>query len=367
MRTTFISITLAGAATTITALGMLHASTPAHAYNLNNARSGSSTTMYLDPAVQGAMPSHYTALHNAAAKLNANPSNMRFSLVNDNDAVVANNNGESEVAFTSNNTKLCGSLACAWSWSSGGTLVESDVYFDIDYDWTTTDAKADSVAYTGSGYRPLLNTALHEFSHALGLGHEGDVFNVLGNAWNVVSTNGASTESVISEDVSNGLIAHYGQRPSVNEDLSLYHWEWSANINGYSRHARTPITGPSGAALSSAPESNPSLNEPAYYVSSGQTLEVTQTAENRGTTQLVTIKWYLSTNSTITTSDTVLATSALNKGRNGPFTWTRSLSLPGGLVAGTRYWVGAIIDSEGVLAEQNEINNAMYVAEVVIQ
>ena len=338
----------------------------AEAYNLNSARAGTTTTLNLYPWVQILLPNHYTALQNAAAKINANRSDMRFLLVNDNDLIVASNNGESEVTFATGAALLCSSIACTLNWKSGGLIDESDVYFDSSYTWITTDAKADSVAYGGST-RPVLNTALHEFAHTMGLGHEADVFNVLGNAWNVVNTNGDSTESVISEDTNNGLVAHYGQRASVTQDLSIYHWEWSGSTNGYSNHARVPIEDTLGVELSAAPESNPSLNEPAYYANSGQTIALTQTAENRGTFQSVTVKWFLSTNSTISTSDTLLASSTLNKGNSDPFTWTRNVNLPGGLVPGTRYWVGVIIDSQDVVAEQNESNNAAYLAEIVIQ
>lgn len=339
----------------------------AEAYDLNNPRGGNSTTLYLDPNVQVTLPDHYAKLQNAASKLDANPSSMRFSLVNDNDFTVALNNGESEVALVAAAVNPCGSIACTFNWSAGGIIVESDVFFDLGHPWATTDAKADSVAYDPGDGRPILNTALHEFGHALGLGHEDQYFQVMGNAWNVVSTNGTSTESVISEDSSNGLIAHYGLRANVNQDLSLYHWEWAGASGAYSTHARTPIQDGSGAALAAAPKLDPSLNEPAYYVSSGQTIKVRQTAENRGTSQTVTIKWYLSSNSTLTTGDTLLATSSITKGRSVPFTWDRNVTLPGNLPLGSRWWVGAIIDSEGVLAEQNEINNAVYIAEVVVQ
>lgn len=363
MRTKLITAALGA----LTAAALFQAPSSAEAYNLNNPRTGSTTTLKLYPWIQIILPGHYTALQNAAAKLNANRSNMRFSLINDDDLVVAGGNGESEVTLTTGGALPCGSIACTFNWSSGGNIIESDVYFDSSYAWVTTDAKADSVAYKSGAKRPLLNTALHEFSHALGMGHEANVFNVLGNAWNVVNTNSGSTESVISEDTNNGLVAHYGQRVSVSQDLSVYHWEWASSSNGYSNHARVPLTNLGGAVLSSAPASDPTLNEPAYYASSAQTIKVRQTAENRGTYQSVTVKWFLSTNSLITTSDTLLASTPLNKGTGGPFTWTRNVTLPGGLVAGTRYWVGVIVDSEDVVAEQNESNNAAYLAEIVIQ
>mgnify|MGYP000060577235 CR=1 FL=1 len=360
MRTKLLTLSLS---TSILALAL--ASPSVDAYTLNNPRGGNSTVLYLDPNVAVTMPDHYTKLQDAAVKLNANPSNMRFSLLLDNDLVFAKNNGESEVSFSSDTTLLCGSRACAHNISSGGVLIESDVYFDINHDWATTDAKADSLAYDSSEGRPLINTAMHEFNHTIGMGHEDQYFQIMGNAWNVVNTNGSSTELVISEDTANGLVAHYGLRPDVNEDLSLYHWEQvSASAGGYSQHGRLPLESAPGVLLQTTTPFDPNLDEPAYLASSGQTILVWQTAENRGTSQTVTIKWYLSGDANITTLDTQLASSSITLSRNTPYTWDRSVTLPN-LVPGKRYWVGAIIDTANVVAEQNEINNAIYVAEIV--
>jgi hypothetical protein len=49
-----------------------------------------------------------------------------------------------------------------------------------------------------------------------------------------------------------------------------------------------------------------------------------------------------------------------------PYTWERTVTLPGNLNSGQVYWVGAVIDTAGVLSESNESNNAAYVAEVKI-
>ena len=331
-----------------------------------NIQPAGTTTLLLNPWVEILLPGHFDALHSAAAKLNANPSSQRFSLINDNDVSFAVGNGESEVNFTNDPVLLCGSIACETTIGGGGLISESDVNFSASYAWTLDDLKANNVAYNGPA-RPLLNTAIHEFSHSMGLGHEGNVYNILGNAWNVLNTNGAVTETVISEDTSQGLVTAYGLRANVNEDLSVYHWEWAATgPNGGSQHARTPILDGSGAALAAAPVSDPVLAEPAWFVSNGQTIQVRQTAENRGTTQTVTIRWYLSTNATITTGDTQIASSSITMGRNTPFTWNRTITLPSNLASGDRYWVGAVIDTGNVLAEQNEINNAAYIAEIEI-
>jgi hypothetical protein len=339
----------------------------ANAYVLNaSLRPAGTTTLLLNPWVELLLPDYFDALEDADAKMDVNPSNQRFSLINDNDVAFSVGNGESEVNFTTDPALLCGSIGCTTTISLGGVIIESDVNFSSSYAWTVDDLKANSKAYNGPA-RPLLNTALHEFSHAMGLDHEGTMFNILGNAWTVVNTNGSVTETVISEDTSEGLIAAYGLRASVSQDLSLYHWEWSGTgAGGSSIHARTPILDAGGAALAAAPASDPVMLEPAWYVSNGQTIQIRQTAENRGTSQTVTIKWYMSTNSTITTFDTELASSSIAIGRNTPYTWNRTLTLPNTLNSGDRRWVGAIIDTAGIVAEQNEINNAIYVAEIEV-
>ena len=195
------------------------------------------------------------------------------------------------------------------------------------------------------------------------MAHEDDLFQIMGQAWNVVNTNGSVTETVMSADTSEGLVVQYGLRAAALEDLSLYHWEWSGASGGYSQHARTPLKSAAGVPLVPLGGGG----EPRYSIAAGTTIQVRQTAENRGrTTQNVTIKWYVSTNDLITTADTVLATSSINIARAFPFTWDRTVTLPNNLISGEDYWVGAIIDTAGVLAEHNEINNAIYVAEIEI-
>jgi len=288
---------------------------------------------------------------------------MRFTLANDNDVYQDPNNGESEAGFTSDASRLCGSLACTTVWSTAGTITETDVWFDVDYDWTLNDYKYDSVAYDPAMYRPLVNTAIHEFTHTLGMAHESGYFQVMGNAWNVVSTNGDYTESVISEDTTKGLRDLYGPRGWQNEDLSLYHWELAGASGAYSTHGRTDLSYPGGVPI---PQLIGTL-EPVYRVAAGDTIKVEQTAENRGSnTQTVKIRWYVSTDSLITTSDDLIASSNITVAVNTPFTWKRRVTLPGTLVSGQRYWIGAIIDADGVLSEQNEINNAIYIAELSI-
>src|ERR1051325_7246364 len=107
MRLTQLMIGSIAAACALAAAGR-----PAHAYQMTSATlPGASHTVYLNPAVPVVMPDHYTALQNAAMKLDANASAMRFTLAIDDDVTQATNNGESEVDFVVNGTATCGFLA----------------------------------------------------------------------------------------------------------------------------------------------------------------------------------------------------------------------------------------------------------------
>lgn len=336
----------------------------ADAYVMRSAtHSGSTHTVYLNPWIQILMPSSYDRLQDAASKVNANASALRFTLANDNDIVQANNNGESEADIIDTAT-VCSSIACAFVWSSGGNIIETDAYFDIDYGWELSDTKTLSKAYVSWEQRPLVNTAIHEFSHTLGVKHESDVFQIMGNAWNVVNTNSGVTETVISEDTTRGLVSVYGQRSATVEDLSVYHWQWASASGAYSTHERTPVTEVGGGALTDVSGGG----EPAYEVNNGQQIRVTQTVENRGkTNHTVKVRWYVSTNDLITSYDTLVATSTLTKARNGPYTWDRTITLPSNLISGEDYWIGLIVDADDTVSEMNEINNAAYLAELVVR
>jgi subtilase family serine protease len=108
--------------------------------------------------------------------------------------------------------------------------------------------------------------------------------------------------------------------------------------------------------------------EPEYEVSAGQTIQVEQTVENHGTMfHTAAVKWYVSENDYLSKDDTLIASSSLDKATNGPFTWTRTVTLPSNLVSGTTYWIGVVIDPDDVIGERNEVNNATYIAAITVQ
>jgi len=355
----------------IIAITLVMFSSPAFAFNMRTATlPTNSHTLYLNPWVQLLMPDHYAILQQAADIVDGNASQMRFTMANDDDTSISTGNGESEIDFTSDAVALCGRTGCTHVLTDGaGSIVETDVFFDVDADWLLNDTKTLSMAYDPNGTRPLLNVAVHEFLHALGAEHESDVYNIMGVEWNVVSTNGEHTETMVSEDTTQGLISVYGARGGVTstiEDLSVTHWKWlMAGAAGYSRHTRCLLHTSTGGALTLLSTAD---EEPEYQVSAGQTIEVEQTVENHGTTfHTVDVKWYVSENDYISKYDTLIASSSLDKATNGPFTWTRTVTLPSNLVSGTTYWIGVVVDPDDVLGERNEVNNATYIAAVTVE
>ena len=75
---------------------------------------------------------------------------------------------------------------------------------------------------------------------------------------------------------------------------------------------------------------------------------------------------YLSTDSTITTSDTLLGTfSSPSLGAGGSDSESIALSLPTNLTAGT-YYLGVIADYNGQISESNETNNASNAIPIIV-
>ena len=200
----------------------------------------------------------------------------------------------------------------------------ADVLFNNQYTWTTGSRPWT----TGAPYE--LNTvAIHEFGHALGLSHE--------NRW-VATMNCIyhANYQLIHGDDRAGCRHIY---PSGSQtDISLTNW--TKNDNSCATAARL-VNGPTSATA-------------------GQVVSTEWVLDNLGTTGVTyDVRWYLSTNSTITTSDTVLST---NSGAwiSGPgsLTFTKNLTIPASTSPGT-YWIGLIVDYNNLVAESNEGNNAL--------
>lgn len=108
------------------------------------------------------------------------------------------------------------------------------------------------------------------------------------------------------------------------------------------------------------------LGVPSRLVS-GQTISVPVAIRNQGTGAAgkFYIGLYLSTDSTITTSDTFLGEEYLSSLAAGAQrSYTTSITLPAN-ISGT-YYIGAVVDSKGTIAESDETNNSFEVGPIAV-
>jgi Ca2+-binding RTX toxin-like protein len=119
------------------------------------------------------------------------------------------------------------------------------------------------------------------------------------------------------------------------------------------------------AGSSSPPPSGPDLTVSNFALIAGTTasFQVNNIGTDAGAS---TTGVYLSTDSAITTSDTLIgshSTPSLAAGTSDPE--STSLSFPSNLAPGT-YYIGALADSGNVVAESNEANNASNIVPVIL-
>lgn len=297
------------------------------------------------------------ALTESVSKWNSNPSKFFFNLtVDDPDTEVGN--GENEVWFTNDDNVLNGMPAkTAISWDIGCNVTEVDTVFDNRLPYTPFTNKSTLGAYGGSS-RPFQTTASHELGHALLLDHENRFYNIMGEDFTHLHTNAGVAKTYPGEDASNGAVFLYGLFSTPLNDLSVSHWKLSGKTGGYSLHGRTQIFDTSEAVLSSYNDAG----EPRYYVNRGQQVQVELTYENNGAEKkTVNFGHYISTNQDITTFDTLIRESSLTLGRDTPLTTRHIVTIPSSLAPG-KYYIGAIVDKNNVVSEQDETNNSTYIA-----
>ncbi len=218
--------------------------------------------------------------------------------------------------------------------SSGGALAVTLSYYNASGDATGFYIRYYGGTYTfslspsGSTF-DLQGIATHELGHALGLGH--DTNDAAATMWYAVSPGTAGTAlRTLELNDRLGAQALYGvAAPAV--DLA------PASASGPSTVA------PGGAAA------------------------VTGTLGNSGAgpAPASTLSVVLSTNTTITLSDTLIGSTSVTVPAASVQAFSVSAFVPAGLAPGT-YWLGVIADSAGVIAESDEGNNALAGAQVTV-
>jgi hypothetical protein len=136
-------------------------------------------------------------------------------------------------------------------------------------------------------------------------------------------------------------------------------------VNGYSLHGRTNVFSEGGGVL---PNDTPTGGEIFFEVSPGDTVDVEFTFENNGSTgQRPMVAYFLSSNSTITTGDTLLERVQFTVSRNFPLVRKETVTIPSSVEKGETWFLGVIVDPSDRILEWNESNNATYVQLSIVE
>lgn len=306
-----------------------------------------------------------TALGQTITQFNKNPSKIRFSMQYD-DTSVGLDNGQNEVWWSS----TISAPAVAYTWSScrwffgwSNNIRESDVVFKNTVSYTPGDeygirGDIDNLIYYGGSRRPFKTTALHEFGHAAGLGHENGRYSIMGSDFTHIHANHVYALPYMGEDANYGLMQLYGKNGGNVEDVGIVHWKYSGASGAYSTHTRTKLYNTSGVELPYTVVDG--LRR--YNVNKGQQVRLELTYENNGkSSQVPTIYYYVSTNRFISVADTMIASTAFTLNPEGSvYTSARTVTIPSSLNSGQNYWIGAVIDPNNTIAEVESGNNATY-------
>jgi len=143
-----------------------------------------------------------TAVRNAANSWSQiNPSGLRLSYSGSTSMTTYSYNGLNTVCWE--NQGAISTLATAWIWYSGNTILETDMVFNDYHNWSTS----------GSNY-DIETVALHEFGHWVGLDH---------SSTGIMYAYYSGIQRTIDSDARNGFTAMYGggeQIPSIELDRS---------------------------------------------------------------------------------------------------------------------------------------------------
>lgn len=298
--------------------------------------------------------SYRSALGTIVARFNANPSDFWFTQRYD-DSSCSFMNTQSEVWFT-DDSDYDPAVTHWWIDIFTNRTVEADVVFYNGEAYTTSMNKTSLIPFGGSS-RPFQTTALHEYGHVAGLGHESDEYNIMGDDWTHIHCNGSTARSYLGEDAADGLIHLYTTEDDRDsQDVSVSLFKYLGRNGEYSTHTKCVMYSAGGTVLPSTGFNG----QRRYAVNNGQQVRFEYTLENSGeSTKTGRIGFYLSTNSTITTADRLVATRTFSLTRDDVVTQYSTLTIPSDLISGTTYYLGAIIDDDGLIVETDE-SNAMY-------
>ena len=320
------------------------------------------TTQIRFSSVSFPVGSYRDGLDTAIDRWNENPSDFDFTN-SFGDTSIDFSNDQSEAWFTSDNDYDPAMAVVRYkgiTFCSNPRIVEADILFYSNEDYTSSMSTTSLLEYdtndNGISARPFQTTAVHELGHALGLEHENDEYNVMGQDWTHVHVNGSTARAYAGEDACDGAIDLYG---SIDvEDLSVAHWKWDGRSGEYSVHSHTELFSSSGIAPL---DSDPYGEWLEYHAHPGQTIQVELTYENNGQSDHdIDVGIYLSGNDLITTADPRLGGFGITLSRGNVSTLKTAVTIPADKPLGD-YWIGAVVDEDDIVTEVTESNNATWI------
>ena len=281
---------------------------------------------------------------------------------------ILNDNGDSSWSTTNTQNEIYhdtshATAQCSLYYNTSScTVIATDIRFG-DEPWVTGN-DSNHWPYdnsTATGGRSILGTAVHEGGQCAGMGHEADVYNIMGDEWDHVTRNGTTSYYGPGEDLSDGLIDRWGKRSSNDayRDVGLAVHRYDGSDGTYSSHSFGVLRDASGSVL---PTSGSFEGQPAYEVVAGETVQMELTVENNGekNTESFHTGFYLSSNSIISTSDTFLSEdTGYVMTRNVPYEVLEPVTIPIDTPPGS-YFLGAYANHDFQFGEVTYQNNVAY-------
>ncbi|MBW1881752.1 MAG: matrixin family metalloprotease, partial [Deltaproteobacteria bacterium] len=268
-------------------------------------------------------------------------------------------NFSNEICFTTNQSVFPnGSDGVTYWWFDPfGNMVEADILLDANTDWTDSTYKHDQWVYDGPD-SSAQSVMVHELGHAVGLQHENRWYNVMGDSWEYLATNGSQAHSYVGADATMGAASLYGWDYYL-EDYSAVHFKWTGVNGEYSEHGRTHVYDTSGRLRPWRTDKD----EPVHRVWPGATIELEFTYEALGPYgRWVEVDFYLSGNDYISQWDQLLGTSWVTIFAGFPQTLRHRVTIPYSVAPGT-YSIGPRIDSS---YDENSGNDSTYIDILVV-
>lgn len=311
------------------------------------------------------------SLGTAVSAWNLNPSGQGVMMSGPNPApTVTIGDLRNDIWFSSDEDLVGGARAVTFPAydCDRGAIVEADIVFNINEDWTSSDSKLWLAPY-GGPYDSFASVAVHELGHLYGLDHDDRTYTVM-LSWAHFHTNGATANPYPGEDASRGVVFLYGTAANRRQDVATTHWKliWIDGIGG-TGHFRTvlyPYETSDWRELLDPVDGfvawRDNESEPIFRVYSGATAWAEFTYENLGAdVQTVGMSFYLSDDDRITTADRRLNGYSLTLSPDVAYTRTLAANLPNTLVEGRDYFLGPLLDRGNSLAEPlGEGNNTTY-------